>query len=221
LIAGLIQLAITPTVTVFYAEAKYPEKQEKYSYTPLDRPFSIGQWRAVAIPFLQGTPDPLKKRYFIVSAGFEGLKTARILTKADPDRISILLPDPGTRPGYVEETWLRNRDIIEEYRVPNSQILRAPAGDAIAAWKTLEAHSLERPRSESTFYLCCGTKPHALGFALRALSLGFPTVLYNVPEKHGFMEVNPNGVYWRFEISDVTSPWLLQDSQFEFEAQPV
>src|SRR5208283_646441 len=59
LVAGLIKLGMAPTVTIFYAEAKYPEEQET---RPLDRPFSVGQWRAVAIPFLLGTPDPLKKK---------------------------------------------------------------------------------------------------------------------------------------------------------------
>jgi len=203
LIAGVIKCGMTPSVTVFYAEARYPDDLQPL---PLDRPFTVGQWRAVAVPFLLGMPDPLKKKHFVVSIGFEGLKTARVLTKEDPDRISILLPDPGTRPGYAEEAWNRNSETVEQFRVPESQIVRAAAADAIAAWKNLNSNASERPAGESSFYLCCGTKPHALGFALRALSLSFPTVLYNLPERHSFMDTYPNGVYWKYEIRDLTFP---------------
>jgi hypothetical protein len=203
LIAGAIECGMTPSITAFYAEARYPDVQRPH---PLDRPFSVGQWRAVAVPFLLGMPDPLKRKHFVVSVGFEGLKTARVLTKEDPDRISILFPDPGSRPGYNEETWSRNCETMEQFRVPESQIVRAAAGDAIAAWKNLSRNAPERPVTESTFYLCCGTKPHALGFALRALSLRFPTVLYNLPEKHAFMDTQPNGVYWKYDIRDLTFP---------------
>ncbi len=84
-------------------------------------------------------------------------------------------------------------------------MITAPAGDAIAAWKALDSRKFESLDTEDPYYLCCGTKPHALAFALRALSLGEPTVLYNIPERHSFVDVEPTGKCWRFNIKDVSA----------------
>lgn len=200
-LAGLLRHGIAQEVCVFYAEGKYPLDAHPH---PLDYPFGIGQWRAVAIPFLEGMPDPIKKKYFVVSVGFEGTKTGRVLAREDPDRISILFPDPGSRPGYVEQTLERNRDTIKEYQVPDDQIFKATAGDAIMAWRELARRAPERPEMESSYYLCCGTKPHSLAFALRAICLHHPTVLYNLPEKHNFIDVHASGSYWTFRIQDLS-----------------
>ena len=33
------------------------------------------------------------------------------------------------------------------------------------------------------------------------------TVLYNLPGQHSFVRTDPNGVYWVYEIVDVTTPY--------------
>ena len=87
----------------------------------------------------------------------------------------------------------------------NPQIVRAPAGDAVKAWKQLDDAGLERPTEENTYYLCSGTKPHALALGLRAMVLEYPTVLYNIPDEHKVTKTIPRGRYWRYDITDVTS----------------
>jgi hypothetical protein len=202
MIVGVLRAGIAQTVTVLYAEGKYGK-------TPIpltvDYPFTVGHWQAHPVPFLFGNAAPTRKKHFIVSVGFEGRRTARVLSKEDPDRVSVLFPRPGVRRGYVEQAWERNKETIEEYRIPKSNIINAPAGDAIAVWKNLANASLERPGLEEVSYLCCGTKPHSLGMALRAACLDFPTVLYNRPEAHSFVDVWPTGVYWQYEIRDLSS----------------
>jgi hypothetical protein len=207
-IAGMLQYGLAHTIAVFYAEGKYNNEAGPH---PIDYPFTMGQWNATAIPFLRGSPDPLKRRSYIVSVGFEGVKTARVLSREDPDRVGVLFPDPGVQPGYVEETWNRNKEIIAQYRIADESIVRAPAGDAIAAWKALSTAKLEHSSKESTYYLCCGTKPHALGLALRAICIGSSTVMYNLPERHSFMEVSPSGVFWSYDLVDVTTPTVGSD----------
>jgi hypothetical protein len=201
-IAGALRTGIAQAVTVLYAEGKYGKKPLPLN---MEYPFTVGQWRANPVPFLLGNADPTKKKHFIVSVGFEGRRTARALAKEDPDRVSVLFPKPGVRPGYVKQAWERNKETIEEYSIPKRNIVSAPAGDAIAVWQRLANARLERPNYEEVSYLCCGTKPHSLGMALRAASLDFPTVLYNLPEAHSFVDVWPTGVYWRYEIRDLSS----------------
>jgi hypothetical protein len=153
---------------------------------------------------LRGAVNPAKRKAFIVSVGFEGVKTARVLSKEDPDRVSLIYPIPGVRPEYEALSLECNAATAEEYGVRENSILRVHAADAVGVWKALGTRALDCAEEE-TYYLCCGTKPHALGMALRALCLKFPTVLYNVPETHTFVEVNPNGVFWRFDLRDVSA----------------
>lgn len=203
LIAGMLQFGLAASVTVFYAEGRY---NKGGAPLPIDYSFTTGTWSSTPIPFMRGWPDALKRKSYIVSVGFEGAKTARVLAREDPDRIALLFPDPGAQPLYSDETWQRNKEIIDHFRIPEDRVIRAAAGDGIAAWKALTVANLERPDDESNYYLCSGTKPHALGMTLRAICLGYSTVLYNLPERYNFLEVNPSGIFWTYEIRDVTTP---------------
>jgi hypothetical protein len=201
-IAGCLRLGYASSISVFYSEGAYtpaPGTTDLPEY-----PFSVGEWRTVPVPFLEGTRAPSRNKYILVSVGFEGAKTLRVLSREDPDRISVLFPDPGTRREYPVIAEEQNKFIIELYNVPPEQIVRAHAADAIAAWKSLSLAALERPTSEDSCYLSCGSKPHALGMALRALCTQFPCVLYNVPEKYNDITVMPTGQYWVYDIQDLS-----------------
>jgi hypothetical protein len=202
-LAGLLRVGMARRLTVFYAEGRYDATKHP---TLSDYPFHVGHWKAVPIPFLEGIADPGKKSHFVVSVGFEGTRTARVLAKEDPDRVSLLFPKPGVKAKYVREAEERNRRLVEEYRIPKDEIVNARAGDAVEAWRKLTAAAIERPETEEVAYLCCGTKPHSLAMALRAICLQYPIVLYNLPEGPSFVDVYATGVYRRFDITDLSAP---------------
>lgn len=201
IMATCFKRGLACNITIFYSEGIYgnTENEEVLEYN-----FTKGKWRTVPIPSLDGSCDPEKEKYFLVSVGFEGIKTIRAVHKADPDRISILFPDPGINPSYVQIAEEQNKELIDEFMVPEEQIIRVRAGDAIEAWKSLSIRSLERSE-ENIHYLICGPKPHAIGLGLRAISLGYPTVLYNVPEGHSVTDVQPSGIFWRYDIKDLSA----------------
>lgn len=202
MMAACIRLGIASTVTFFYAEGIY---DKEYALAPLDYPFSAGQWHSMPVPFLEGDYIPYKRRFVLVSVGFQGVKTHRVLVREDPDRVSILFPKPGVESSYEQQAEQRNAPMMAEFKVRPEQIINAPANDAIAVWKELTRVAPERPQSENAIYLCCGTKPHSLGLALRALCLGYPTVMYNVPERHSFVDVKPRGTYWTYTLRDLSA----------------
>ena len=202
IVGACIRAGIASHITIFYAEGVYKRKPNSAGDTYA---FSSGSWEIVQVPFFEGEFDPGKRKYLLVSVGFEGLKTLQVVNKEDPDRISILFPDPGVIGKYAKETKAANRELLTLYKVPSEQIIRAAAGDAIAAWKALDTASVENPEAENTSYLCCGTKPHAIALGLRALTIGYPAVLYRVPERHEVLEVLPSGKFWLFEIEDLSS----------------
>jgi hypothetical protein len=186
--------------TFVYAEGEYDDRRTKEETVT----FHEGEWRAEPIPFF-GTYDPLKKRHYIVSVGFEGRQTYRAVLDGEPNRVSILFPRPGVKRNYERRASEQNRKLIDDYCVPKTQIIYACAGDAVAAWKNLHLASLERTFTENVFFLCCGTKPHALGLALHAISLHDPIILYYVADSHTVTDVQLAGKFWRYDITDTSS----------------
>lgn len=199
-LAFCLSQRIAKSVTMFYAEGRYSEDSERSEFA-----FTGGHWRTVPVPCLEGVCAPGKECFYLVSIGFEGSRTLRIVSRADPYRVSILFPNPGTHPDYIPRTERNNQELMNQFRVPPEQIVHARAGDAVDAWRALAKASLDRPEKENSFYVCCGTKAHAVALALRALSLEYPAVLYNIPEEHRVHETQPSGNYWRFDIRDVSA----------------
>lgn len=200
---------ITEKISVAYAEGTYPD-QTTGRHGAEEIKLTDGHWKAVAIPYYEGSYSPRKNRFYLTSVGFEGWKTLRVVSRADPDRVSVLFPDPGFKPEYAERTKEANKDLIKLFCIPNDQIVSAAAGDAIGAWNALTDASLERKDSENAYFLCCGSKPHSLALGLRALALGYPAVLYNLPEGHSAVSVVSNGVFWRYDLKSSTVPYQVE-----------
>lgn len=168
--------------------------------------FSLGKWELLPIPYLYGKYDPRLTRMLYVSVGFEGTKTIRAVSHCDPDRVSLLFPDPGVLPEYVDRTTKCNQPLRDRYCIPDKEVTRGPAYDAVSTWKAMTQANVERPSSENTHYVACGTKPHALALALRSLAVGYPVVFYTKPGEHVESEIRSSGRFWRFDVNDRTVP---------------
>jgi hypothetical protein len=199
LLGAYITQGLVGSLTVFYAEGLYPEPGNGEELV-----FTGSRWKSVEAPYFPGFWDPRKKTFYLVSVGFEGDKTLRTISRADPDRVSILFPEPGICPEYVEKTQHANADLVRMYRIPENQIVRAHAADAIAAWQALSRAAIERP-DENAYFVCCGTKPHSIALGLRAKVLKTPAVLYNLPDEHRVVDIKPSGKFWKYEITDLTT----------------
>ena len=185
---------------MFYAEGAYD-----LGHGDSDIAFTGGHWSTVAVPFLSGYFEPSKPRHYLVSVGFEGEKTLRAVSRADPDRVSVLFPRPGVSPEYEKLTSAANEPLMREFLIPESQIINAPAADAVATWKTLAKAAILKPGRFNDYYLCCGPKPHALALGLNALADGRSAVLCNIPDEHRVHQTRPNGVFWTYELNDLSS----------------
>jgi hypothetical protein len=200
LAAGLSR-GVLASITCFYAEGDYHEERSDNR----DEQFTAGRWETCSAPMLTGSADPGNARRYVVSVGFEGPKTYRAVNSDDPDRVVVLFPEPGVDPDYPKRTRRSNQLLFREYGVGEDDIVRAHAGDAIAAWKKLTEAGLARD-DENPFYLCCGTKPHSVAMALHALIAERPTVLYAKPVGHKENKITPRGEYWTYRIRDLASP---------------
>jgi hypothetical protein len=202
LIAYGLRCGLIRDIACFYSEAKYQDAQPGIIHSNI---FTIGRWEAVPIPGLLGCYAPEKSRHYLVSVGFEGSKTLRDVTHGDPDGITILFPEPGYEAGYIEKTRDTNTRLFKEYGQDESRWIKAHAADAIGAWLGLSQYASQTLEASNVSSLCCGTKPHSLALALHALATSSPTVPYNKPDRHKETRIVPNGVFWRFDIVDLSS----------------
>ena len=202
LVAYLLNNGIIGRMSLFYAEGRYPDKQGGQDGNEL---FTAGEWSAVAIPGLQNPWKPRRTRMYVVSVGFEGYKTLRLCERREPDRIVVLFPDPGVQPDYVDRCRNLNQPLFDRFSLTQEGIISANAADAVQAWQLMTLRNMEDFENDSVEYMCCGTKPHALGIALRSLCTGKGVVSDIVADEHLPTNVIASGVYWRYDIFDVSA----------------
>ena len=195
---------IVRSLTYGYSEGKYVSSKNRQEL------FTEGGWAAVAIPGLSGEWEPHKSRHYDVSVGFEGVKTRQLVSKSEPDRVSVLFPDPPVDESYKTKTQTTNKPLIDDFHVDQKNQLRAHAADVVATLEVMEDASIERFETENCLYVCCGTKPHSLAFAIRSLIKNDPALLYIVPESHRVADVESNGTFWQYKVTACSSPRRAQ-----------
>ena len=197
LIAYVIKSNLVNQIDVFYSEANYGDENEAGNIL-----FTEGKWEALPIRLLEGEYSPCKDMYILVSTGFEGKKTYRAVCEREPDRISLLMPEPGFTEEITKRTRSENCKLIDQYKVPDEQVLCSPAADLVTTMKKLDMN-LERFSEENVYYLCCGTKPHSLALALRSVLYEESAVIYNKPESYKFRPITHRGNFWLYQIQNL------------------
>jgi hypothetical protein len=200
LVAMFIKYGSFSSIDVAYTEANY-----NIVHQDLSVEFRMGKWTTVPIPFLDGTYDPIRQKAYIVSTGFEGERTYRLISRGEPDSLFLLVPDPPVKADYLQLSLDANKSIVDDYCLTSQQSIKGSAADAVQCWEKLTQANVEDPLSNNIFYLCCGTKPHSLAMAVRAAILGYPTVLYVIPDRHSPSTVKSAGNFWLYRFVDLSS----------------
>jgi len=199
LLAEALRSGLVSEVALGYSEGHYPTAAP--SYNDLEEvSFSDGAFQGVPVPGFYGEFEPRKGKLFLVSVGFDGWKTLNLLIRKEPERVVLLLASPGVLPDYERRTLAANASLIERFDVQDPDIVRAPAGDAVAAWKQLTNTAQEKFDNENVYYLCSGNKPHSVALALRAMVMESPALLYNRPARHLPVNIEVAGTYWTYVI---------------------
>jgi hypothetical protein len=186
-------------ICFLYTAAEYGDAPET---DPLADIFTFGRWDTIAVPGLEGWHDPGRRRSYVVAVGFEGAKTYRLLSSADPDRVALLFPDPGVVREYVARAADENSEVLAQFVASDAAVVRAGAADVVGSLSALDAAGLEDLDDENVFYLTCGSKPQSLALALRAFYLEAPALLYPVPQRHKESTVRALPMHWSYRVRD-------------------
>ncbi len=195
-LGACFRTGLCKSVSLFYGEGEYGENGGEFVFTE-------GDWELVTVPFFEGEVDPGRRMYYLVSVGFEGRKAFRMMSKLEPDRISVLLPYPGFNERYSQQVVDENAALIQEFSVPETQVIRVPAGDALGAWEATSA--LQTNPDENLSVICLGPKPHSLGIGLAAITNPRVQVLYCKPSMFHKRTVRPTGFAWFYQITDLSA----------------
>ncbi len=189
------------SVTFLYSEGQY-ESEGEYEKEVVEYVATTGEWNTVPIPGFDGIFNPEGRAIFLVSVGFEGARYRSVVTRYEPDRVLVLLPAPGFNEKYTRRAEVACMPLVEEFRVADDDILRIPAGDAVAVWRAVSC-AAARYQGENVTYLAFGPKPHVLGLGLHGIVDQSISVLYRKPEGYTRKEVKPTGVMWSYALRNL------------------
>lgn len=182
-----------------YSEGVYPPAPPSYEGIE-EISFRDGPIYATPVPGYLGDFDPGKEKAIVASIGFDGWKTLNLLTREEPDAVSILLASPAATPDYEARALKSNAALIQRFLVSENEVLRARAGDAVAAANALFAARKNLFGNRNIYYLCAGNKAHSLGLALDALISDSVTLLYVRPTRRSPIPVQASGTHWRYAV---------------------
>jgi hypothetical protein len=164
------------SISYLYVEANYEP-------VPKQGPvFTHGRWRNIQVPGLLGTDSARLERKCIVSLGFDGEDTHRLVNAAEPVTVAAVLAAPGVTESTVALAEERNRPLLEDWVSPEL-VFRVPAVDVQGMAESVGLISQEFFPA-NLYYFCMGTKPHALGMALGAIYNREAAVVYRVPDRY-------------------------------------
>ena len=183
----------SPALTLFHTEAHYEQKHSREEAFCFTEGFSRYIW----VPRLWGQPDPRLPWTYMFLLGFEGDRSLEIYERFEPDYTVALISDPGYQPGYTEVAKERNRVFLAEAK---PELFYTDAADPIGTWRELEKRIGIAQVKSNVCIVPLGTKPHALGGCLAALSTRTPAVLYLMPRGYKARDVPRGKALWKYEI---------------------
>ena len=156
--------------------------------------FTHGQWLPISIAPLGTGAPPSSRSHLIVSAGFEGTNTRRLVNALEPDRISLAIPTGVSAEN--DRTSLRvNSVLADEYLLDADAVITCPVLDIRATIRALQPLASPRLGSGATStteyasFLLCGPKTVSLAMAVVSLDTPISQVYYPSPDRHAEMNV--------------------------------
>lgn len=200
LLKEALSSGLCSVIDIGYTEGDYPPPPIDFEGIE-EVSFKSGPTNSIVIPGYLGDFEPGRDKTYLVSAGFDGWKTLNQLNRRDPKRVALIFADPGVRNEYVLRARRGNAGLIERFGISASDVLCAPAGDAITCWKVIQEWASAGTDTVNLFFLCAGNKPHSLALALYAMDNVEVTLLYNQATRAHPVKVKRGSSVWMYRIS--------------------
>ena len=196
-------------ISLFYSQAEYSndytEAVLRRRYRENSYFFTEGEWRGVAVPFLERGISLEKDNEIVATLGFEGRRSEKFIKKYDPDEVTIIIANPGFTDGYTEVSVIENQFIVKSFAIIENEIVNFGAGDMNSVFKFAVSFAKNHGGHSALSYFCLGTKPHALGMGLAALVVDNTPVIARLPERFIEKNTNASGISWLYRVLDMSA----------------
>lgn len=190
------------SLRLLYAEGRYAPSDGNTSLAS-DHAFTEGSWRSLPVPYLEGRLSPDKKVEIVASIGFETFQARKLIRSYEAERHRLVTPYPGFSPEYGDQSEKEAKALANNLDLDEREILRCPAGDAVAAGDIV-VDLLDHSGRFKEVGLCLGTKPHAIGFGVAALIRPDFTLVCRMPDRYVETETPAIGIMWSYELRDLS-----------------
>lgn len=156
--------------------------------------FTNGEWMPVSVGLLSSGGSPSGLSHMIVSAGFEGASTRRLVAALEPDRVSVIFAE-GIIPRQADVSRRENVLLAEDYSLGVEDIYVTDGLDVRATIGTLAdivsrgSTTSENAAPEFTSFVLSGPKTIALAMGIVALDQPISHVYYPQPDSHAEADV--------------------------------
>ncbi len=198
-IATGFSLGLFYRVTVFYSETGYTGGS-----TPSTFKFTEGPWKSIQVPFLEGEIKAGAPRHSIVAVGADPASLERFIRRYEPDSMTLIAPIPGASTEIDRKVLLDTNAIRRKFG--STKIVQVPAFDAIGILGQLQSAIRRFAPSHEIGMFSLGTKPHALGMGIVALSEPAIPLVCRVPDRYVERQDAPNGWSWIYDMKDSSNP---------------
>jgi hypothetical protein len=198
-IATGFSLGLFHRVVVFYSETGYTS-----GATPSTFKFTEGPWKSIQVPFLEGQIRAGAPRHSIVAVGADPASLERFIRRYEPDSMTLIAPIPGASTEIDTKVLLDTNAIRRKFG--SAKIVQVPAFDAIGILSHLQSAIRKFGLSHEIGMFSLGTKPHALGMGIVALSEPTVPLVCRVPEMYVERQDAPNGWSWTYDMRDSSNP---------------
>lgn len=166
---------------------------------------SLGEWQSLQIPYLTARNYIPGSRDLIVAMGGEVGLSLPFIDKVEPGRLELI---------FIRETApCLERPMIPSERAALAELMNAPnvsrtdigLFDVAGVAREVVAFARSGP-SAGTTAMALGSKPHAVAFAVAALSEAKLEVVTRTPTSYSLMDVKPNGELLLIQLEDRFDP---------------
>jgi len=168
----------------------------EYEYVDGPRIFSDGVWKPRAIATLGRGAQPSAESLLVVSGGFEGANTLRLVNALEPDRVLVALSSSQSIE-HDRDARRANAPLAQEYGLAG-EVIEFPLSDVSTSVANLDRAlgALERgpSRELAISFLLCGSKISALVIGLYAIRRDIAQIYFSDPQFR--LETTASSIEW-------------------------
>lgn len=203
LIGWLVVQGIAASIDCFYVEPEYSQGSVEEAK---GEKFTEGDWRLVAVPFLEGQPAGRYAKSAFVCLGAESGATRELLLGREYHEVALVRPYSDPAPSWSEQVDRDCDELCAAINITGGGAFPCnPFSVCEVAAQYMENVQPAWAENERMF-VALGSKPHGLAGVICAIADDGLAVFARIPSAYVVRDVGAGENVWRYQLRDMSSP---------------